>query len=127
MSFFFPDGQLASRRWSPVVALLVGIAAATTVITMLAAPTVDPVPLVPNPYALLPAQPWHPAALITGTGAAGIGITLGALNVVLRMRRSTGVERAQLQWLLLGSLMPLFSIIPLGPNFSEFGLTAGML
>ncbi len=130
VSFFFPDGRLASRRWLPVVALVVGLAATTTVIAMLVAPTVDGVPLVPNPYALPAGQPWYPTVLMFGTGASGaIGITLGVLNVVLRMRRSTGVERAQLQWLLLGSLMPLVSIalLPLGSHFDEFSLILAVL
>jgi hypothetical protein len=102
----FPDGRLASRAWRWVVAL--GIVA--VVVTILGA-IADPLQVSTNMLGIPP--PYDPAGLglLTQLSAplftAGFAITSFAAiaataSVVLRYRRSRGVERQQIKWFAYG-------------------------
>jgi hypothetical protein len=108
LAVLFPSGHLAVNRWRwPTVAcLIIGLVlvAATAV-----APTftynvdagVTNV-VIRNPFAILPGLPvW---SLLPDVGVVALAFNLGLLVVavaalVVRYRRSTGVDRLQLRWL----------------------------
>ncbi|GAA4235062.1 hypothetical protein GCM10022254_41460 [Actinomadura meridiana] len=107
---FFPDGRLPSRRWRwPVAAAI--IAQATGVLALLMvpwevfsrgeplAPGMRDVPLdpltPPLPHAIWPVSGW----MFWVGFLASFGVSIAAFTV--RFRRSDGVRRAQLRWMLL--------------------------
>lgn len=125
---FFPDGHLPSRRWRPVVGVLLGIALVTTVAAMLGPRSMDLARQVPNPLAV-PGTEWLISVLFAGAAATMLaGVLFGVLSVVSRLRRAVGVERSQLQWLLLGSLLLLFGVgLTLPPLVGDVALAVAVL
>jgi hypothetical protein len=101
LSLLFPTGRLVSRRWRPVAFLAIGSVALLTVGTMLAR-ELDDYPQLENPYAVGP--PFED--FLNGMrGVAWIVLSLSALlagiSLIIRFRRSKGVERQQIKWVAL--------------------------
>ena len=89
----FPDGRLPGRRWrvpfgAAVVAIVVGLALQTI------APSADPA--LPNPFALpgVPDVVGQVGASLAVIAVLG-GFILALASIVIRFRRSAGVERAR--------------------------------
>ena len=107
----FPDGQPPSARWRPVIALIIASLSVTLVTTALA-----PTPLflslpftegpggadartIPNPFALSGTAGEALLALSPITQGMAVPIFVVVLAaVVVRFRRSRGIERQQLKW-----------------------------
>ena len=108
----FPDGRLLSPRWRPV-----GWAAVLSVVVTTALMAFKPGPLQEAAYADNPFTPL-PSSLIGVLAAIGIGSIIPVMggaswSLVLRFRRSTGIEREQIKWL-------AFSAVPLvGAGFES--------
>ncbi|TCK25009.1 histidine kinase/DNA gyrase B/HSP90-like ATPase [Pseudonocardia endophytica] len=121
----FPDGRPLSPRWRWPVWLLAGNAAATALVAACSAPSVDQAPFVPNPYALSAPAPVEPIVLaVVPVGALIaflVGIPLGLVSTVLRLRRASGTDRTVLQWLLLGTVVQLFGAIGAGAITAALG------
>jgi hypothetical protein len=127
----FPTGRLLSARWRPVAA---AAAAATVGITTLSAlqPTlVDENYTVRNPIGV----GWVQDPEQSAVGAVLYGLLLvcmvaAGLSLVLRFRRSHGVERQQLKWfsyagaLLIVSLLAADYLLPAG---SDLEVLAGLI
>lgn len=114
---FFPDGRPLSRRWGWVVAAVIAVAAVTTVARMVSPVTTDLAPAVQNPLGV---QSLSWLVHVTGVGAGSLfvlGVPLAVLSLALRMRRARGVERTQLQWLLLSGL-----VLAIGAVFAVTGM-----
>jgi signal transduction histidine kinase len=115
VALVFPTGHLLSRRWRWVVGMAV-----VSFGLMIGLKLFDPEPYPPpnddirnpvlgNPFGqfIVDTGLWIPFFL-------GVIATLfaGALAVILRFRRSVGVERLQMQWLVWGaSLIPLVLVL----------------
>ena len=99
----FPDGHLASPRWRWVVLACLAALALATVGRMFAETPVDASRgAVRNPLGL---AHWPNSLLLVGSWASfALGVPLGLVSLLQRLRRSTGTERAQLQWLVLGGV-----------------------
>jgi len=97
----FPDGHLPSPRWRPVAWLCaVTIVMVTLAIDLLPGRLEEsPVPTLDNPIALESAQPVLMTALIVFLPLLPLCIFACAVGLVLRFRRSHGLEREQLKWL----------------------------
>ena len=92
----FPTGHAASRRWRPVVwAAIVG-----TVITVIATAfghsADDNFRSGSNPYAV--AGPLMTAGYVVGQVIFGAALVGAVASLIVRFRRSTGIERQQLKW-----------------------------
>jgi hypothetical protein len=67
---------------------------------------------------------------LTGAALLGLILVAGGVGVLLRFRRSRGVERQQLRWVAFGGLITVFSIQSVGflpeviGNFTNLGLFA---
>jgi hypothetical protein len=115
IAFVFPDGRLLSRRWRWVAGTAI-VSFAVTIGLKLFDPEPYPAPnedltnpVVGNAFGefIIDTGIWNPFAI--GVVAS---LFAGALAVILRFRRSVGVERLQMKWLVWGaSLIPL--VLPL--------------
>ncbi|MGY1745602.1 sensor histidine kinase [Blastococcus sp. SYSU D00695] len=98
---FFPTGRLPSPRWQPFARVLVGAVVLTVLATMVRGSS-DFTEAVANPLSvtssLVPEYVLRVGSQVTFL----LGAPAGVVALVLRMRRSRGVERTQLQWLTLG-------------------------
>jgi signal transduction histidine kinase len=110
LALFFPDGRLPGRRWRAPVVVLFAVAGLCTAVAMVAPIGSDLAPTVPNPLGVPAAAALLPVMLVGSLTLFAGGTVLGATSVLLRMRRATGVERAQLQWLVLGVVVPLVGV-----------------
>ena len=97
---YFPDGSLPSPRWRPFARVITALVVVGTVAAMFRGGPLDYAPEFENPLAV---GLWVNVVLLLCSftaflvgGGAGVGAQL------VRMRRAEGVERARLQWLLLG-------------------------
>jgi hypothetical protein len=112
LPLLFPDGQLPSRRWRPVA-----WAAAVDLAAFCIWAAFAPRPLEGPPNGGMPQNPWgieRAAGLfrVLGNvaGSALIALTfLSLASLVLRFRRSRGVQRQQLKWFTYAALLVLGS------------------
>jgi hypothetical protein len=119
----FPTGRLLSARWRPVA---VAAAVATMGITALSALTptlIDENYTVRNPIGLAWVQdPEESAVGAVLSGLLLVCMVAAGLSLVLRLRRSRGVERQQLKWftyagaLLIVSLLATDYLLPEGAD-----------
>ena len=96
----FPDGSLLSRRWRPVLWLVIlsNLAAITSAIFQ---PVLNDPPFdgVVNPLGFSPPRAiLEPLSWVGWPGMAA-SFLVAALAMILRLRRSSGVQRQQLKWL----------------------------
>jgi hypothetical protein len=130
----FPDGEVPSRRWRPVLWALLAVITVLTVTAVFLPGAVQDQTVV-NPLGI-------EAFEVFDSGFAGIAlvlaliasIALSALSVVFRYRRAGMVERLQLKWLMAAAVVSavayaamfavefevqlVFSLIPLAIGFA---------
>jgi signal transduction histidine kinase len=127
VAYVFPNGHLLSRRWRWFVGVALVCWAGFLTIAML-----DPEPFygddasVPNPLADNAVAGW-----IEDTGFWWIWVVFwlgilgsligGAVAVVLRLRRSTGVERLQTMWLAWAAVLIPLGLLMCGASSWVFG------
>jgi len=97
----YPDGRLPSPRWRPVGWLCAAtVVALTTTMYLTPGPLeVGPVPGLTNPFGVESARPVLAVALVALLSLLPLCFVTCAVALVLRFRRSRGVERLQLKWL----------------------------
>jgi signal transduction histidine kinase len=117
----FPDGRLPSRRWKPV-AWLAAVALVISVIPI--AVTGWPIrgPMLANIGEVAPAG--SPASFEVAYNVQVGGILLlfilgiaSSVSLVLRLRRATGEERAQLKWFAFAGAFAVVAFIANSPLF----------
>jgi hypothetical protein len=95
--FLFPDGRPPSPRWRPLLALLFAFAAGTLVWSALEPGALVSYPGHENPFGV--EGPAVEALNAVGEAViAPLAFVLALAAVVVRFRRSHGVERQQLKW-----------------------------
>jgi hypothetical protein len=110
----FPTGRLLSRRWRPVLWLALCAAALSILGAAFQPGALDvesPKPI-ENPLGLSGA--WADAVEVVsraGDVLAGICFLLAAASLVIRFRRSRGIERQQLKWFALVGLVALGGLV----------------
>jgi hypothetical protein len=107
----FPDGRLPTARWRPAVAAVAVCVAGMAVLGMLqrdlGSRSFDYALVNPIGLTSLPVAESSPLFAVFSLGfVAGIGLAIAA--IVVRFRRTGGVERQQLKWFLAAAaLLPL--------------------
>jgi hypothetical protein len=112
----FPDGRLPSPRWRPVMwSAAAAIAAIAVGIAFLPAPL--PAIGIPNPLGRSDFA--VETLLLAGIGFVLLALSslLSALSLLLRYRRSSGIERQQIKWVAFASVLvavPVVGVIVIG-------------
>jgi MYXO-CTERM domain-containing protein len=125
----FPDGKLVSRRWIPVfwVVILTTCAAITTSIFQ---PVLNDPPFegVVNPLGFAPPQALLAPLSYIGWPGMAASFLVAAFAMILRLRRSHGVERQQLKWLAAAAaILPLGSVSGVVLYYLGYDSIAGFL
>ena len=116
----FPDGRLPSRRWRPVLWVAVVGIVAFVVGAGFGAPTIGDSD-VPNPFAVQGSLGEALGALQEAFPLVIVAALLALVSVVARFRRSRGIEREQIKWVLyaaalvgvgLMAQLPIFIVMP---------------
>jgi hypothetical protein len=111
---FFPDGRLPSRRWRIPVLLVAAASIGDAVTALLGdALTTRNYPHLHDPVQVIPA---HIAKAVQSTfeSLQLWWFLLALVAVVVRFRRSHGVEREQLKWFLLATGVSVAAMVVLG-------------
>jgi hypothetical protein len=117
VALVFPTGTLPGPRWRGPVAVVVALVAVRSVAVLLKpGPMGDDGPLNPltPQLASMPQGVVDILALLDAIGSLSIpiGAALGVAALLVRARRSRGVERQQLKWLLV-AMVPAAILLPL--------------
>jgi hypothetical protein len=105
----FPTGRALSPRWRPLVWLGVGVIVATTILTILMPGPLQGHPMVENPTGVTGTGRANEVLSALAGGLLVIVFATGIASLVVRYRRSRGVERQQLRWFIWAT-----ALIPLG-------------
>jgi hypothetical protein len=102
LPMLFPDGRLFSRRWLPV-AIIGGIGGLGVAVLGALSDTLvvgdHPRFEIDNPIGVEGlAMPWNQPVFVALEALFAVGIGGAAASLVIRLRRSRGVERRQLEW-----------------------------
>ena len=117
----FPNGELLSNRWRWVVRLAL-LQAVLLILGFAFAPgALDGYPI-DNPFGI--GTPGNVFAWVTGLGflLIFVCVALAAVSVILRARRSSGLERLQIKWLALAAVVVAASFA-IGIAFNAFDFT----
>jgi len=121
----FPDGHLPSRRWIPLAVIpgmaTMGIAILGALTDTLIGQKIDY--RIDNPIGIegMPPAEQHPLFGLLAIGVA-IGLLGATAAVIVRFRRSRGVERQQLKWFLYA-----VALVPTFPLYQSIPLVGGLL
>jgi N-terminal 7TM region of histidine kinase len=131
LMLLFPTGQLPSRRWRLVVWATVGATAVAVVATALTPGPVEYFPGHQNPLGLAGAGPLLEVVAQVGFVVIVAGVFAAAGSLIVRWRRTGGVERQQMKWLAYAAAMmvvaQIFSSFLPRPLFLVVSYTAFLL
>ena len=108
----FPDGRLPSPRWRPVAIALV-VTAPLFVVELGTAPGTVAPGLAPHYFTIVDHDVLQPLWLV-GELRSLAGVLIGIASLVVRYRRSDEMQRRQVLWLLLATVVALAFLIPWG-------------
>jgi hypothetical protein len=105
----FPTGRPLSHRWRPVAGIAIAAGTATAAGTAFAPGRLQEYRAVPNPLGI-------DSAVVEALGAVGgaclVPVAVASVaSLVVRYRRSTGVERQQITWVASASVLLVLSFI----------------
>ncbi len=113
----FPNGRLPSRRWRFVAWAAIAGLVGTLILNPFKPGEVDPALGMVSPFAADPTQ-WEviEPAVVSVTAISLASLFASAASLILRYRRSRGVERQQLKWIAF-SAVPVILTFPLPGYF----------
>ena len=121
----FPDGMLPSRRWLPLAWLSGAVIFVVSAGFALSPGPVDGLPGIRNPFGL-EEYPWVADATLGIILLLPLCILASALSLVMRYRRSGGVEREQIKWIAFAaSVVGLLYLITMVSSLSYSGPWGG--
>ena len=118
MLLYFPDGKLLSPRWRMVVVIALAVLVIFSATLMFApGPMTSSIGNKPNPYGIEAFASVFAVANLLGYGGGILVTVLAAVSLLLRFRRSRGVERQQIKWVLYAAAL-LALLLPLSASKS---------
>jgi len=125
LALLFPTGRLPGPRWRwPVGAVVVAVAFASTIGLLHPGPI--PATAVDNPFgasSLSGSETLLTIGLALTFASLPVALLLAVAAVILRLRRSEGIERAQLKWF-VAAVFAVGTFLTLG--FTDGGLDVGL-
>ena len=125
LALLFPTGRLPSRRWRwPVRAVVAAIAIPSAI--GLRYPGTIANTVVNNPFGaseLSGSEAFFTIGITLLFASLPVGLLLALLAVIVRFRRSEGIERAQLKWF-VAAIFAVATLLTLG--FADGGLDIGL-
>ena len=106
---WFPDGQALSRRWRRVAQAAVLTTVASSLGNLLSAGSLNNYPRVDNPVGV--DSPAVQLVAFVGVLAYIVCILVAVAAVVIRFRRSVGLERLQMRWFVVGVVFTAFAFV----------------
>jgi len=125
----FPNGNLPCRRWR-VVFWLVILTTCSAMVSGALDPVLDDAPFkgVVNPFGLDPPRAVLDTLSYFGWPGMAASFLLAAFAMILRLRRSRGVERQQLKWIAAAAaVLPLASGAGVVSYYLGYELVGGLL
>jgi hypothetical protein len=125
LALLFPDGRLPGPRWKwPVGAMFAALAVGST--TGIVHPGQIPSSLANNPFGasgFSGSEPFWTVGIALLYASVPVALLLAVAAVIVRFRRSGGVERAQLKWFVAANVA-FGALLTLG--FADGGLDTGL-
>ncbi|CAA9445510.1 MAG: ATP-binding region, ATPase-like [uncultured Rubrobacteraceae bacterium] len=125
----FPNGNLPGRRWR-VVLWLVILTTCTTMVSGALDPKLDDAPFkgVVNPLGQDPPRTLIDTLSTIGWPGMAASFLLAAIAMILRLRRSRGVERQQLKWIAAtAAVLPFASAAGIISYYLGYETVGGLL
>ena len=110
---FFPNGKLPSRRWWPVTAVtLLAISGMAASIAFYPWPW-EALDIVEtnNPFAIAGSEQFFESLFEISTILLGISLVGSLAAVIVRFLRSSGIERAQMKWLVYTAIVGMLPMV----------------
>jgi len=117
----FPDGRLLGPRWRAALGLVVlSTVAAATAIALTPGTLQDaPFEQIANPFGVDGAEVALEILFTIGWIAGISGIVVGSVSMLVRLRRSRGVERQQLKWIAGAAALFAAAVLTADPIFGD--------
>jgi hypothetical protein len=125
----FPNGSLPGRRWRLVFWLVI-LTTCSTIAGSVLTPVMNDAPFegVVNPLSVDAPRALSESLSNIGWPGMAASLLLAALAMILRLRRSRGVERQQLKWLAAAAaILPLASAAGVVSYYLGYELVGGLL
>lgn len=105
----FPDGHLLSPRWR-----IIGWAAGLGLLSLMLGLAAHPGPIAdwasqPNPFGIAGAARFLEGLMTVGSILLAIGVFGSMAAIAVRFRRSKGIERARMKWLVYAAILILIA------------------
>lgn len=105
----FPDGRLLSPRWR-----IIGWAAGLGLLSLMLGLAAHPGPIAdwasqPNPFGIAGAARFLEGLMTVGSFLLAIGVFGSMAAIAVRFRRSKGIERARMKWLVYAAILILIA------------------
>jgi hypothetical protein len=119
---YFPDGRLPSRRWWPIaVAATMGMGGFAASIAFRPWPwNAQGILDTNNPFGIAGSERFFDVFGNLSLFLLGVGVIGSLVAVVVRFRKSQGVERTQMKWLVYTAFLGISSLILSRLLFSDF-------
>ena len=111
LPLWFPDGHVIGRRWQMLSRVVVVVATVAVVGRMVAPGQSDTDAGIRNPLGVSALDLVNLIVLAGAMFCIVVATHIAVIGLILRTRRAVGVERAQLQWLMLGGIVLALGII----------------
>jgi hypothetical protein len=112
LMLLFPDGRLLSRRWRPVSWAIAGVSTVGVLATALRPGQLDGPIKIETPIAIHgPVGDFLPSLDPIVTACVGVLFVLTAASLILRLRRSQGLERLQIKWVVYLAAVAMVSFV----------------
>jgi hypothetical protein len=126
----FPTGRVLSRRWLPMIWIATGVIIVSTIAEAICpGPLTDPYQFAANPFSIGGTSIIADVVRAIVSILAPVPLLLGVVSVVslvLRIRRSRGVERQQIKWFVFSVATFIFVYVPINVVVTPiFGIASG--
>ncbi|MET0953788.1 MAG: sensor histidine kinase [Aeromicrobium sp.] len=111
LPLLFPDGRATGPGWRRLARAVVVVATCAVIARMLVPERSDTDAAIRNPIGVPGLEVLNWGVLLGSYFCVLVATPAAVVNLVQRTRRSVGVERAQLQWLMLGGIWLVVGIV----------------